>query len=93
MPLQAFIAPTPAYEYFARSKVLTTGGNAMKHSIISVRERSRVGFWRVKSLLSMGFLSVGLLLGANVAFAQNNANSQTVNLPMKYTAYRQRCGT
>ena len=56
----------------------------MKHSTISVRVRPRIGVWRVKRLLSLGILSVGLVLGANVVFAQNNANSQTVNLPMKY---------
>ena len=54
----------------------------MKQSILSVREQSRFGFERVKTLLAVGVL--GLVMGANVAFAQNVASSQTLKLPMQY---------
>ena len=48
----------------------------MKHSAISAPAASRIGLRRVKSLVAAGFIGVlGLVIGANVAYAQSNPAS------------------
>ena len=57
----------------------------MKQSISSVRVHSIFAFGPIHPLVTAGFSCLlGVAMGTNVAFAQNDASSQTLKLPMQY---------